>query len=247
MEKLRKNNIDYSPYGLTAPKHFIERVRQLSEGIYPKNLVEQLNVGEYKPVIIGFEHNPEGTFLAPIKELFQANKDKSPHPIKVAYEIIPVKALDSVKNFLAMGEKVKKLDAKRANALQLQLKEIKEKLLKSSGPEHLALWLLENGFEVIPIESEALSLTPSNHPSREDTVKALAMGIQREIYGLGLIARERPDVILAGWTHALKYDILLGRNGDQSFYVLPEDIDWEESLELFEEGYDLYKRHHNSN
>ena len=247
VENLGKKDNGYSPYGLTVPRHFTERIGQMSEGIYPKNIVEQLNIEAYNPVIIGFEHNREGTFLAPIKELFEENKDKSPHPIKVALEIIPVQALDNVKNFLALTESFTALDPERTRKLQPQLKEIREKLLDPSGPEHLALWLLENGFDVIPIESETLNPTANDHPTREDAVGALAEGIQREIYGLSLIARERPDVILVGWTHALKYDILLRCNGEQSFYFLPEDIYWEKQLELFEEGYDLYRHPHNSN
>lgn len=234
---------EYSPAGLTPPSFFLQRIRELSAGIYPQKVIDQLRGDGYNPIILGYQHGPTPVYLSELKDVLSGIKREEPEAIKVAYEIIPARGIRMVKEIISLEEKSKKLPLEKAKEIQDRIKEFKEKLLDPADPASLIFWILENGFDVIPIESEEKEAKPrpSNFP-REFTVGKLAEGIEREIYGLRIMAREKPDIIMVGWTHALKYDILLGRNGERSLYLLQNDPAWDEYLELFEDAYNLYRR-----
>ncbi|MBI2601062.1 hypothetical protein HYW42_03850 [Candidatus Daviesbacteria bacterium] len=248
-------HVEYYPEGLAKrdefPEHLRSRFNQLAKGIYPENIINPLKSAAYQPTIVGYKHGRDKTSLPPIKKRLELLKQANPgKTLKVAFEIIPPEQLQYIMHYLADME-YRKSGGVQNRKITMSPEEYRSKLM-SHHAENLALWMLENGFNVIPIESkqvktwiqEARALYPVEEDfwgEREPVEREAFSAIKRDQYGLGVIAAERPDVIAVGFSHALKYDLLLQRDGERSFYIMKDVINWEQDIQLWERVHRTFK------
>jgi hypothetical protein len=245
---------------------FFDGLRDLSVGLYPQERIETMRGDGYKPIIIGYEHGSEGNSVQAIEDLFTHFRESDPQrQIKVALEIVPPWALRNIKSIHATKQQLARLKESLEPVdpdLESKIKELEEKagVNDLATPDHRAMWLLENGFEVIPIEHESVAEwiaesgrlvrnLDSSEVSSEQVVQQLALGIRREIHGIQVLAEQRPDIIAVGYTHAFKYGAFLDPESNRSFYFFnfdPKEMDWQIYLQNFEKAYAHYRRENGS-
>ncbi|GEM_PF-3631300 len=236
------------------PKQFQQRFVQLSEGIYPLNVVESIRQASYNPIIVGYDHPANQSDLPAVKKRFESIQlARSGTQVKVAHEIIPPIQLQWIKDFLRVEEEFKKTGSVNGEIPKQNPEQYRQQLLRNHA-EHLALWLLDNGFNVIPLEhpdvQEWIRQDSTHFPVEEENFSGATQpigrefftAIKRDIHSLEVMDRERPDVVSAGTAHAIKLDLLLGRSGNSSFYFLQNPINWENLLAEWEQAHNLYRR-----
>ncbi len=233
-----------------------ERFKKLSQDIYPQQLLTRMKQDVYDPVIIGYDHADLGN-VSNIKSAFEAIRQDNPgQRIKVAYEMIPAVQLRYLKDFVK-DEREYNLSGTiggktPSSSTASNLRGYRAKIQQNGHhAEILALWLLDNGFDLIPINSEnaeswmredehRVGYANLSHSSWSHLVRPALTAIRSDIYGLEVIERERPHIISVGSAHALKYDILLERNGSRSFYFFLDYFSWDKLLNLWEEAHSLF-------
>jgi len=235
-----------------------DRFESITEGIYPRQLLNRMKEDGYNPIIIGYDHENLSN-LPKIKKIYEAIRQVNPRQtIKVAYEIIPPIQLEYIKIFLrdeceyyqlgTIGGEIP------SGQTEINLKSYRDKI-QANGyhAEILALWLLDNGCDVISIEHENVKdwiSDDSIYGDEEETFghvrqslrRPALTAIRRDIHGIKVIDRERADIILVGSAHALKYDLLLDRDGYRSFYSFLDTFSWEKLLNLWETAHSLYRQ-----
>ena len=212
--------------------------------IYPMDAVGAMWKDGYNPIIIGSAHNL--SYLDQEKEAFLRAKEKIPDgPVTVAHEILPAMGLQWTRDFLADEKEYNphrtikgiKPEKSRIEALR----SYREELTRLHAAA-LSMWLLEEGFDVIPLEHE----DALEWGKRTDADPVLYAFIE-EMYGLGEVAKIlrfyknidldchnlrrmnelRPHIVSAGSAHAVVYDNLLGRDySSKSIYVPSQNRDF---------------------
>lgn len=230
---------------IDVPSTFQTQFLTLAEGIYPHGIIKKLKEDEYNPVIIGTDHPRSNNDLPDVKKLLTSLKEKDPtKTLKVAHEIIPPIQLQWIKDFPTVVEEYRTkgtIYGKIPDHTPEDQEAYRAKLNRNHA-ENLALWMLEQGFEVIPLDSPYVEkwIEEDGITTYGDTRQALT-AIKRDIYGLQIMAREKPDVITTGSAHALKYDILLGRGGSNSYYFWDRIGDWNDILRLWQAAHTRYR------
>jgi len=237
----RKLAASWGPMRVKITPETRARFDQLSAGIYPEEILKRLREERYDPIMVGYEHKDLSN-LPEIQRLFQRIRRENPgRTLKVALEIVPPSRLQDIRELLSDGE----VDARKT---------FRSKLHHSGA---LALWLLAEGFEVIPIEhpdvkswirdDKALRLYEdwNGESAKAEAHQESFTAIRRDIQGLSLMDKERPDILSVGVMHGLKYDLLLGRSGERSFYLLEKPLDettWKTVLDIWERVHTDYRR-----
>lgn len=231
---------------LEPPAGFLAEFNALASKVYPQDTIAKLRNG-YNPVIVGYIH--DGNSFSKITAKFREIAASASRPLKVVLEIAPER-LGWIEEFLRDEKEYKE----RGTVWGKKPTEDMVSALRSYRPKlrHLALWLLENGFEVVPIEHESVvDWINSDRRRMSDSDEELWSGglselqpgytaIRRDIHGLGVIERERPDIISVGLYHALKYELLLGRDGTNSFYFVSGNFSWSTTLKMWKQVHALY-------
>lgn len=245
---------------MNAPADPYPQFDLCTEGIYPKDVIERLRGDAYDPVIIGYDHFSEIT-TAVLYE-FQRRAAGSTKPLKVALELDP-EQLQWIRDFLCAEAEFLQhgsIKGERPSATQVtNLTTYRIRQLYKTQSQHIGLWLLENGFDVVSIEHadmlrwvEADKSDPVfGEPNELDgwgntfftSLSRMAYtAIRRDIHGLRVIDEHRPDIISVGSAHAIKYDMLLRRDGRNSLYFLLQDTDWRALMQTWKQMHDLYRR-----
>ncbi|QQG45559.1 MAG: hypothetical protein HYW89_01355 [Candidatus Sungiibacteriota bacterium] len=211
---------------------FEKELGPLFTQIYPQQPIGFLRDSGYDPIIIGYVHE-DAKALNLVKKTLEKLKADQPQGT-AAVEILPVEGLDCImafhgaaKEFRERGTIEGKIPKEEVIA---RLETFRDQLLQTWGA--VTLWLLENGFRVINIEHpNALEWVLKNKNNPRLVTKEFVgipwsefhqfyTTIRRDIFGLSILRRERPEIIFVGLSHAIKYDLLLGRNGERSYYFL---------------------------
>ncbi|MDD5634434.1 MAG: hypothetical protein PHW46_04060, partial [Candidatus Omnitrophica bacterium] len=230
--------------------------------IYPKDLLTKMRQDGYDPIIVGYDHDLIN--IVNIKAAFKAIREANPgQAISVAYEIIPAIQLQHLKDFVEAEREYaksgtirgKKADANTPAKLAAYRNAIK---CNKHHAEILALWLLDEGFDLIPINSQDVQGWISEDRDKitsemgndyffddlvPDSLRPALTAIRSDIYGIEVIERERPHIIAVGSAHAFKFDLLLERDGARSFYFfVGNSFLWDELLDLWRTAHSLYSR-----
>lgn len=245
---------------LVEPVNFTEAVKskfaEIVDGIYPNEIVEQMQRDGYNPIVIGSEHNLFD--LLPHFVLFTRIRDTlAKQEIKVGLEITPPTHLQYIRDFLrdeAEFKQTGKIHSRRPSQKSIELLNTYRsfKLLRHHS-ENLALWLLENGFNVFALDHEdALKWMRRDQQlpafNDEDWLSDFAgtteyrpsfTAIKRDIAILGRLNTERPDVISWGLYHAIKFDLLMNRDGQNSIYLAY--VNWDRTLQMWTSVHNLYR------
>ena len=227
-----------------VPLRFQEQFHTLAEGIYPQESIKRMRQGGYNPTVLGYDHPHDQSDLPAIKRRLTELKAGDPErKLKVAHEIIPPIQLQYIKDFLTVSEEYKTKGTMRGKIPDHvpEDPEAYRAKLRKNHAEHLALWMLEQGFEVVPLESPDVQnwISEDNRVAFGDTRQAIT-AIKRDAYGLEVMDRERPDIITSGNAHALKYDLLLERDGSNSHYFLERIGNWNDILNLWQKAHQLH-------
>ena len=220
------------------PKSFEREIHSLFRGIYPQEKIRSLQT--YNPTIIGYDHRSP-LLVGRIAELLSKLRKSQPQ-CRIAMEILPPLAHEWITDFLRDEKEYNERGTihgkKPAEGLVANLLAYRSKLAKNHG-EALLLWLLENEFSVISIEHPNVMdwIRQDEHDQRlaegkEDVclgvpwrhIRSFYTAIRRDIHGLGVLESEQPDIICVGVYHAIKYDLLLKRDGKKSYYFLSEEF-----------------------
>lgn len=237
----------------SLPYDLRTRFEEISRGIYPEDVIKTLKQSGYNPIMLGDDHTVEG--LPSIKTVFTYFRQSIPKPTKVALEIIPPVQLDHIKKFRQYDEELKQqgtLYGKPPVQQQLDYHKSYRKNLLTHHAEHVALWLFENGFDVIPIEHDDVQKWIEEDRrygfeeeetfghTQESVHRSALTAIRRDIHGIQVMGTECPDLVFVGTAHALKYDFLLGRDGTRSHYF-NTPINWYNLFDMWELAHNLYK------
>ena len=216
---------------------FRTRIGQVFQDIYPQETINRLLAGGFNPYIIGYAHPEDQADLPAIQKRLSALQQNSPRPLKIAYEIPPAQ-LQYIRDFLDDEKESNRTGSTRGVIPKTpSFEEYRQRLVRNLAGQ-LALWLLENGFDLVPIEHKDVQnwiehdkrLFPVEEDffgEREPVEREFYTSIRRDVNGLAVLEKERPDVICVGTLHALKYDLLLKRNGSRSYYFLEKPLDLE--------------------
>lgn len=246
---------------VNPPDDFAEKLQPLFSKIYPQEPIRLIQNDGYNPVIIGYEH---GNPLSVMRLVALLNKlKKSQSQCKVAMEILPPQALEWIADFLRdereFNEKGTILGQRPSKGQVADLKAYRGKLAQNHG-QALLLWLLENQFPVTSIEHPGVMgwINQDEYESRFVEGKGGKLtgipwyqlrpfytAIRRDIHGLGVLEKERPDIVCMGIYHAIKYDLLLGRDGKGSYYFLSQQfiqnqLGWELLRKMWGASHELY-------
>ncbi len=241
-----------------SPSGFGQRFRQFSEGIYPQGAIQRIHTDGYNPTIFGYSHANVAEEVAAITRRIGEMKQASNRPLVALQEIDP-QQLQWIKDFLGAEAEFNTsgtIGGKTPRPDEKQRLEAYRGKLRSNNAEHLSLWYLDNGIDVKSIE----------HPDvkkwiQEDRAKGIFGGdeeetfggygrediqpfytaIRRDIHGIEAIEQVRPDIISVGAMHALKYDMLLDRNGENSYYYINRPLEWGTILKHWEDTHARYK------
>lgn len=237
------------------PSDFTGEIADLFSKIYGSKTSKLQN--GYNPVIIGYDHNGAGALHRNI-ELLRANNGKA------AIEVLPPAAFDWIRDFLKDEQEYKERGTiygkKPDDSIVRQLKSYRSQLVQNHG-QGLLLWMLENNFAAISLEhSRVMDWIQEDERNSRLATKSSSVGIpwhrlrpfytaiRRDLHGLQVLVEEKPDVICTGAYHALKYDFLLGRSGEKSFYLLTErfvrqQMSWGLLVEMWRAAHNLYLQH----
>jgi hypothetical protein len=202
----------------------------------------------YNPVIIGYSHSSP-LELPPIEHKLTELQEASEEPLSVVQEMDP-RQVEWIKQFLALEvefEAEGTINSCPPRSDEADRMAAYRKQLNSNHGEHVALWCLEHGLSVASIEHPDVQqwIRQDNHDEAEDKFswiggrapRTFHTAIRRDIHGLGLIEEHRPDVISVGYLHGLKYDMLLNRDGQRSFYYMSLPIKWAEIMEHWKDAH----------
>jgi len=236
------------------PANLFSEFESLASGIYPQDMITKLRADRYNPVVIGYTHDGDNFYQTTAK--FTETVISASTPLRVALEIVP-KQLGWIEEFLEDEKEYKAfgtVQGKIPTAHTVSgLRSYRPKLGRSHS-QRLALWLLENGFKIVSIEHEQVmewisadreKMSDSDEEWWSSRLSAAQPGytaIRRDIYGLEVMDRERPDIVAVGFYHALKYDLLLRRDGKNSFYFITGGFSWPSLLAMWKEVHELYSR-----
>lgn len=241
------------------PTDFRQRFRKLSKGIYPQEPIQKMLSDTYNPLIIGYSHANTSELEAIQRKLEQLKQQNSKESFRVLQEIDP-QQLEWIRQFLQAENEYKEKGT--VNGIPCRVDELQRmqdyrRRLQSNNAESLSLWYLENGIDVKPIEHPDVKKWIEEDRSKEvsldeedfgfelgQNLRPIYTAIRRDIHGLQMIDQERPDVISVGAMHALKYDMLMNRDGKNSFYYLDGPFDWEIILKHWENMHKQYARQH---
>lgn len=129
----------------------------LARLVYPQELLTTLSQDGYNPVMVGFDHDgPSG--VGAIVERFRKLRGLFPkQPPVVAYELIPPEQIEYVREFLRDEKEFLAEGTVKGNKPSEEkiadLTSYRQKLAGQHG-QLLALRLLEEGFDLIPLEHE---------------------------------------------------------------------------------------------
>jgi len=228
-----------------VPQRFQEQFGILSEGVYPTDPIQRMQQDGYNPVMIGYDHPFDQGDVPSIQKRLLELKEKNPDKtLKVAHEIIPPIQLAWIKDFLTVTEEYKTkgtMHGKIPDHVPEDPNAYRAKLRRNHA-ENLALWMLEQGFDVVPLDSPDVEkwISEDNTRAYGDNRQALT-AIRRDNYGLNVMDKERPDIITTGNAHAIKYDMLLERDGSNSYYFMERLGDWNDILDLWQGAHQQYK------
>lgn len=246
------NGQDTKPFPPGEAEEFVKDTAD----IYSTETIERIKVAGINPVLIGYDHGGPDK-LHRIIEIINQVKEKNPDKkLKVLQEVFP-QQVGWIRDFLQLEREFKEHGTIHGTAARpdeaTRMQAYREKLTRNKYGEALTLWYLENDIEVLSIES-----TDVKDWIREDEVK-LHVGdeanewlahspvtrefftaVRRDAYGLEQIEREKPDIVATGFLHSAKYDVLLGRDGTQSHYLLNHSFDGPELLQRWKEAHQLY-------
>lgn len=237
-------NIEYfggvSPIAEGPPSDFQVRARGVIEGQYPNDVIQRIIRNGYDPTIIGYSHAEPwelNSIIAKITEL----KTILGHSPMLLQEIDP-QQLQWIREFLADEAEYSASGTIRGGQAvqphQLEgLTKYRAKLKKVHG-EAFSLWCLENGISIESIEHPDVQqwINQDKGLYEEDSSwlplspREFYSAIKRDRHGLELIEQKRPDIISAGYIHALKYDVLLSRDGQNTHLYMSFPIPWEEII-----------------
>lgn len=247
-------HIEFFGYGREAqrplPVDFRQRFQRLSAVIYPQEPIERMGTDGYNPVVIGYAHTGRTEEIEAIKRRLAELKKQNPQ-LKVIQEIDP-QQLQWIREFLEAEAECKvsgTVGGKPTRPDELQRMQDYRRRLQTNNAEHLSLWYLDNGIDVKSIEHPEVKKwiqedrargadwgdeEESFGFTRAPDLQPFYTAVRRDIHGIKQINQERPDVISVGSIHALKYDMLLNRNGQRSFYYLDRPFEWETILRHWE-------------
>jgi len=248
--------------GLTNPPESFEvELQLLFQKVYPQEPSFLIQQDGYNPFIIGYDHSSSLAVMH-IAGLLAELKKSQPQ-CKVAMEILPPQAYIWIADFLRdeteYNEQGTIWGKKPSEGQVADLKEYRSKLTQGLG-QALLLWLLENKFTVTSVESPSAMdwINQDEYDSRFIEGRAgkitgtpwyqlrpFYTAIRRDIYGLSVLAKERPDIICVGIYHAIKYDFLLARDGKRSYYFLSEQfvkkqLNWKLLRKMWKASHELY-------
>jgi hypothetical protein len=212
----------------------------------------------YNPTIIGYSHSSP-LELPPIEKKLEELRAGSEQPLNVGLEIGP-KQPGWIRQFLELEAEFKAhgtIDGETASPDETERMAAHRKKLNHHHGEHVALWCLERGIGVESIEHPEVQqwIRQDVYDDGEDeelgwidrrAPQPFHVAIKRDIYGLELIEERRPDIISVGYLHGLKYDMLLNRDGQQSFYYLGLPIRWDNIMQYWKDahaGWQYYGAH----
>lgn len=248
-----------------APKFLIEELgdaitTQLEEyfcritaGLYYDNGFARMKRDGYNPVIIGNSHNFYWNFPKLITSAFGGNL---PERLKVGVEMAP-QQLGWYRDYL---RDVKEYKNNGTIQGEIPAKELVEKLQSYrhslSGSNNGYLDCIDVGMDILPLEHPDFQkwiIHDRANPLVEDGEEWSGMGwgniqpafttISREIYSHNVIERERPDVIIVGYYHALKFDLLMGRDGSRTWIYSMQRFRWPATMQMWYEVHELYRKH----
>lgn len=231
---------------ITPPSDFRERALGSLAGNYSEEAIQRIIEDGYDPTIIGYAHMPglvllEGLLVTDeLRELKAKNEE-----LRVLQEVEP-RQIGWLKDFLADEAEYEAKGTVKGGKVPDE--ELVENLLayrvkqQQSLGNFLTLWALENGIDVRSIEhpdvnkwierdtsayeEDEMAWLSAVRPARE-----VRTAVRRDKYGLEQIDAQRPDVILVGVYHAIKYDMLLDRDGQTTKLFLVTPVRWEEILQ----------------
>jgi hypothetical protein len=222
------------------PADFRSSLQDGAGDTYPKDVIEHMQADGYNPVMIGYTHGSSQE-VERIQSKLSELQDDGDKPLSVLLEITP-QQLGWIKDFLGMEQSLKATGMIHGNQPRpdeaQRMTAYRQQLRRNHG-EALAVWCLDAGMDVEAIEhpdvqgwinqdrlyyaeEDEWSWLPSRAP-REFTT-----AIRRDINGLKRMDEVRPDVVLVGYIHALKYDALMDRDGQNTYYYLSMSIPWQE-------------------
>jgi hypothetical protein len=239
------------------PMEFRDRFHRVSEGIYPQESIQQMRADGYNPAIIGYAHTGRPEEIEAIKKKFGELKQQNP-TLKVLQEIDP-QQLQWIREFLEAETEYKAsgtVGGKSVRSDEMERMQNYRRSLQSNNAEHLSLWYLDNGINVTSIEHPDVKKwiqadrvqgiwgeeEETFGSSRGPDLQPFYTAVRRDIHGLQVTNQERPDVIAVGSMHALKYDMLLEREGQRSFYYLDRPFEWETILRHWENMHGQYAK-----
>lgn len=230
------------------PTDFRQRFQDSVANSYPTEAIKKLRDSGYDPLIIGYSHasRPElEAIRAKLTELKNAGGIK-----KALHEIDP-QQLQHIKDFLAAEAEFKAkgiIRGMQARPDEAQRMQEYRRRLQNIHSENLSLWYLDHGVEVHSIEHPEVKRWIDEDKAkgffgdeeetfgsaRREDLQPFYTAIRRDIYGLQAIELERPDIVTVGSMHALKYDMLLNRSGQRTFYYQDRPFDWATIMKLWE-------------
>ncbi len=229
------------------------------------DVVKRLRDQRYAhPLILGYSHDDESTeanhLHAILRQIRLQFENSAP---KVALEIGPPSRLVTLKSWFRRDQEWRTtgtIDGKKIGwKLKWELKRTKKWVMKAQDLA-LAWELLSLGFEVISIENE---LAPAWERENRDHFRRLkkwvSMGnewgeiynpefdslgaVRRDISSLAVMDSQRPDLIVVGASHAMKFDLLLERAGKRTLYLPSSNYaTWDDWLKYEQTGHDLYRQ-----
>lgn len=241
------------------PPSLLSECQMLFSKIYPQDIIKRLHESDYDPVIIGYIHSH--SLFPGITGTFERLATASSRQLTVTMEVAP-RQPEWFRDFLRDEKEYREhgtIHGKESPEDQVKNLEAYRPKLQRVQSERLCLWLLENRFNVESIEHQDVEVWISADEARwridEDnlwandpclgrwtTIRSGYTAIRRDIHGLHAIDNLRPDIISVGLYHALKYEILLGRNGRNSFYFMSGGFDWQALMSMWMEVHRLYLR-----
>lgn len=243
----------FEEFGDVAPPGLREEFHRITDGLYPAEIIERMRKDGYDPFIIGNSHDFRWDFPGLVKIALGSDP---PEGLKIALELMP-KQLGWLSDFLRDAKEYREKGTIRGEAPSEEtVGHLKAYPRKLSNTELGAIQCLEAGMEVLAIEhDDSRAWIDEDHRTPLVEESAWAEGpewddlqpgytsIRRDRHCLEVIERERPAVILVGTYHALKYDLLLGRDGTRCHVYSTQRFRWDLTLRMWREAHELYRKH----
>ncbi|WKZ28552.1 MAG: hypothetical protein QY323_03350 [Patescibacteria group bacterium] len=242
----------FEEFGDAAPAHLEEEFSRITEGIYPP-AVERMKREGYDPLIIGNSHDVPWDFPKVIAESFGGVLPE--RRLRIGAEMMP-QQLEWLSDFLRCAKEYAANKTIRGEKPSDELVDDLRSYQRSlSGSHKGMLHCIDAGMEILPLEHpdfQAWVMQDRASPLVEESQWAESLewndlqpaytSIRRERHSLDVLDRERPDVVIVGTYHALKYDLLLGRNGARCHLYSIEPLRWDQTLRMWREAHDLYRK-----